>query len=297
MTVNTRLVLGLLLLLVLVPLAACAWSALRHRHASRTATPPRATEILASTLAFTLAYNLVFFTQEVFLVLPKALTPGLEPTLFHNNHTWKGQHPVQELLQGSGALATLVAGLLAWFWLARHAPRGQPARLVLFWFALLGILSALPQVLIGSAVPANDVGRAMQYLGMDDPVKLLTSLLACVAMALACWRLTPWLLPVEPGVSREPRDHAATALRLGVLPCLLAQPLIIPFRIPGHPLEVLLPPVLDGLIAAAWIAAAGWRVRPAPAPPVRTQSARGLWLALAGLLAFFQLVLRQGIVL
>ncbi|WP_157123717.1 hypothetical protein [Allosphingosinicella indica] len=38
---------------------------------------------LHSTLLATLAFNLVFFVQELFLVLPKALTPGLNPTLYH----------------------------------------------------------------------------------------------------------------------------------------------------------------------------------------------------------------------
>ncbi len=31
---------------------------------------------LASALLYALAFNLVFFVQELFLVLPKALTPG-----------------------------------------------------------------------------------------------------------------------------------------------------------------------------------------------------------------------------
>src|SRR5271168_1624654 len=35
-----------------------------------------------SALLYALAFNLTFFIQELFLVLPKALTPGLRPTLF-----------------------------------------------------------------------------------------------------------------------------------------------------------------------------------------------------------------------
>ena len=60
---------------------------------------------IASALLYTLAYNLTFFIQELFLVVPKALTPGLRPTLFHNNHTWQGDHPLASLFQGTGALA------------------------------------------------------------------------------------------------------------------------------------------------------------------------------------------------
>src|SRR3546814_11139599 len=53
-----------------------------------------------SALIYTLAFNLVFFTQELFLVVPKALTPGLRPTLYHNNHGWEGDHPLASLFQG-----------------------------------------------------------------------------------------------------------------------------------------------------------------------------------------------------
>ena len=83
-----------------------------RREPRRAATPFPWGLCLASTLAFVLAFNLQFFFQELFLVVPKALTPGLEPTLFHNNHAWTGDRPVAELFQGTGALATLIAGAI-----------------------------------------------------------------------------------------------------------------------------------------------------------------------------------------
>jgi hypothetical protein len=49
---------------------------------------------ISSTLLSALAFNLVFFVQELFLVVPKALTPGLHPTLYHNNHHWTGDNPL-----------------------------------------------------------------------------------------------------------------------------------------------------------------------------------------------------------
>ncbi len=48
------------------------------------------TLVLQSALLCAFAFNLIFFIQELFLVVPKALTPGLRPTLFHNNHHWTG---------------------------------------------------------------------------------------------------------------------------------------------------------------------------------------------------------------
>jgi hypothetical protein len=59
---------------------------------------------LGSALLYALAYNLTFFVQELFLVLPKAFVPGVRPTLFHNNHTWQGDNPLTSLFQGTGAL-------------------------------------------------------------------------------------------------------------------------------------------------------------------------------------------------
>lgn len=40
-------------------------------------------QTISSALLYTLAFNLTFFIQELFLVLPKALTAGVRPTLFH----------------------------------------------------------------------------------------------------------------------------------------------------------------------------------------------------------------------
>lgn len=60
---------------------------------------------VTSALLYTLAFNLIFFIQELFLVLSKALSPGLRATLYHNNHRWEGDNPLASLLQGTGAVA------------------------------------------------------------------------------------------------------------------------------------------------------------------------------------------------
>jgi hypothetical protein len=237
-----------------------------------------------------LAFNLTFFIQELFLVLPKAFTPGLEPTLFHNNHDWRGTHPLEDLLQGTGALATVISGAIFSAWLIRRTPKGDVARLVLFWLALLGFLSALPQIVIGTAILRNDVGRAMTYMHFSPGMRLFAAVGAFLAMAFACWRLTPYLLSVDAGSSR-----GGAAARLAVLPCILAIPLIVAFRVPNSAIEVLLPPCVDASIAAAWIWASAWRARPIDASPPRSQPLTGLLIALGCLLAFFQLVLRPGI--
>ena len=86
--------------------------------------------IVHSMLAYILAFNIIFFIQELFLVLPKAFTPGLRPTLFHNNHRWDGEHPLASLFQGTGALTYLtdVAGSFSTSGVVR-AP-GSPRRAI-----------------------------------------------------------------------------------------------------------------------------------------------------------------------
>jgi len=290
MSSPAKAVLWLSALFLVMPIVYSCWRWVRGRSEPQSATWNWQLTF-KSTLAFALAFNLVFFIQELFLVLPKALTQGLEPTLFHNNHLWRGHDPIEDLLQGTGALATVVASTFFSVWLVCRTPKGDVARLVLFWLALLGFLSALPQVVIGTVILQNDVGRAMSYLHFTEGARLLASIGAFFAMALACWRLTPYLLSTSEVTSRG----GAAAIRLGLLPCIFAIPLIVAFRIPNSAIEVLLPPCVDASIAAVWILAAAWHTRSIGAGTARTQPLFWLLLAFGCLLAFFQLVLRRGI--
>lgn len=252
---------------------------------------------LASTLAYALAFNVVFFVQELFLVVPKALTPGLKPTLFHNNHAWTGQNPLAELFQGTGALATVIVGLGFILWATRRPPRWLALRLFVVWMALLGLLEALPQLLIGTVIPQNDVGRAMTYLGFPAASKLAASVAAMIAMVLTCGLVAPLFLTMVPGADTQaPRGRARTVLRYAVLPALAAIALIVPFRVPGPMIEILFPPVVATGVAAAWLLAWSWHAPRGPAgPPSPRWSIAALLVALGLLLALFQIVLRPGV--
>jgi len=252
---------------------------------------------LGSTLAYALAFNLVFFVQELFLVVPKALTPGLKPTLFHNNHDWTGQNPLAELFQGTGALATVILGLAFLVWVTRRPPRWLALRLFATWTALLGLLEGLPQVLIGTVIPQNDVGRAMTYLHTPDAARIAGAVAAVVAMALACGIAAPLFLTLVPGAETQaPRGRARTLFRYAVLPALAAVALIVPFRIPGAPIEILFPPAVATLAATTWLQAWSWHAPRAPAGPPSPQWALpGLLATLGLLLAVFQLLLRPGV--
>ncbi len=225
--------------------------------------------VVASALLCALAFNLTFFWQEVWLVIPKALTPGLHPILFHNDHDWTGSAPSVELLQGTGAIATLVGGL-ACLGLARRWLFG-------FWMAFEGLFQSLSQLAIGTQLPGNDVGRALAYLGVSDSGKTALLGLAIGAMAMAGLALAR---------SRPPLGEIFAAALLAIL-------LVVPFRLPRNLIEVLLIPVIVQLCGLVFLSLGACLIRaretpraPGPVPPA---------LALAVLLAVFQLVLRPGI--
>lgn len=252
----------------------------------------------ASTLVYVLAFNLVFITQELFLVIPKALTPGLHPVLYHNNHDWTGANPVARLFQGTGALAILIIGLAAMLWVTQRPPRAALARLVLVWTAFCGLFQSLPQLVAGAVLPGNDVGMAMDYLGLTLPQIWLAAGLAVVAMTAGGLALTRSVLelgsaPAGPAVGGM---RGWRVFQLATLPALLGVLLILPFRAPGPLDQVAVVPVAATVLGLAWVQAGAWRsAEPRPLPPLRRPRLGVLVGAMFVVLIFFQLVLRRGI--
>lgn len=252
----------------------------------------------ASTLLYVLAFNLTFFIQELFLVLPKALTPGLRPTLYHNNHSWQGTHPLASLFQGTGALATLSVGLLCLWLLQRPRQRSNGSRLFLYWMAYCGCFMALPQVVIGALSQGSDVGMAMGYLHLGDAARLGAALLALGLLPVLALPLRRPALELAqvPGQIAGPGARTRFVFGVVTLPALIGTALVIPFRIPRELIEVLVVPVLVLLAGVPWIQAGAWRVRDAKAHGATTiPSLAYLIAAVVGLLLLFQLVLRPGI--
>jgi hypothetical protein len=253
---------------------------------------------IASTLTYVVAFNLVFFVQELFLVLPKAMTPGLHPVLFHNNHDWTGSNPVAELEQGAGALAALLVGLGAFWWLRRV--RTASATLVLFaaWIGFNGLFDALLQLVAGAVLPRQDVGRAMTWLGLPQPVMWLVALVASAGMACAAlWLTRPFLgLAGDRARVDTPARRTRFVFQAATLPALLGTVLVLPFRIPGAMVQVAIVPIVIAIVGIVWIQASAWRVEDFRMGPDPTAAAILIPLAaLMALLVFFQLVLRPGV--
>jgi hypothetical protein len=253
---------------------------------------------VASTLFYVLAFNLTFFIQELFLVLPKALTPGLRPTLYHNNHSWEGTNPLAGLFQGTGALATLFVGLFCLWILRRPRERSSGTQLFLYWMAYCGCFMALPQVVVGSLSPGSDVGMAMSYLHFGETARIGAGLLALGLMPVIALQLRRPALELAHvrGHIEGLGSRTRFVFRVVTLPALLATALVIPFRVPREPVEVLVVPLLVLLSGIPWIQAGAWRVREVGANEIsNVPSLAYLCAAALGLLLLFQLVLRPGI--
>lgn len=254
---------------------------------------------LASTLLYTLAFNLTFFIQELFLVVPKALTPGLHARLFHNSHSWEGSSSLAALFQGTGALATCVSGLLCLLLLERRSwPPG--ARLLLIWMAFSGFFMALPQVVLGALTSGSDLAVAMDYFRLAPAARAAAAAAALLLMPLVAWPVARAFLGCadDPSQLRSAGARGRFIFGIATLPALIAIPLIVPFRIPRNAIEVVGFPLVVSLVGALWVQVAAWRIDPVRVRGGAAATAAPLaWplAALAALLLAFQLVLRRGI--
>lgn len=279
----------LLLLLLAIGLAPLAVATALLRPASRGWPPLH----IGSALLCALAFNLTFLWQELWLVIPKALTPGLHPILYHNNHDWTGHAPEVDLLQGTGALATFASGLAFWAVLTIARGLSPTWRCFIFWMAFQGLFQSLTQLAIGTMLPGNDVGRALNYLHVGSAPKWALLVLDAMAMAaagalLACARPPD----AEPTAAAPTR----TLVQVMLVTVILATVLTIPFRLPRDIVEVALVPLFVNLVGVGWLAlgaTVAWRQawpeegeRPGYVGPA---------LALGASLLLFQLVLRPGI--
>lgn len=287
-----------LMVLVVGPVALAAGSLKIRRSTARPAAAWDWKLSVASALLYALAFNLTFFIQELFLVLPKALTPGLRPTLFHNNHTWTGDNPLASLLQGTGALAIFVMGSCCALLLQRRAGASTAARLFLIWMAYNGLLQSLPQVVIGSVEPENDVGMAMNYLHLSVVVKTAVAFVALIAIAATALFLRGPFLSLARASDDVAAGPARTRFmfRVATLPAFAAILLIIPFRVPRNWVEVAAVPVVVTVVGLAWIQAGAWAA--VATKTAATLSSRSIVYATGALLVLllvFQLLLRPGV--
>lgn len=287
----------MLLFYTWIPLALVGWY--KTRKEPLPATKPRRGWflVLNSAVLYALAYNLIFFIQELFLALGKYWL-GLKAVLYHNNHNWYGSHPNDSLAQGYGALAIFICGLIfSVLFFSMRGSRGW-GKVLVFWLAFQGLIQSLPQFATAVVDKETDTGQAFTWLGWSDTTGYLLmagGIFLVVVIALSSSRLLLELAPTNANVT-HPKRRFGYLFRGAFLAGLIGIALIFPFRIP--PMDRALAPVLVTMISVPWIFANAWRVK-----EVKTRrnvvNERILWtpvFILLILLAVFQLVLAPGVV-
>ena len=253
--------------------------------------------MINSAVFFALAFNIIFFLQEVFLVLGKKVL-GLQSFLYHNNHTWVGEHPMTSLMQGSGALAIFLIGLicLALFQFIRNS--GSIWKLFIFWLAFSGLIQSIPQVIIGYLSPSTDVGQALVgYLKLSDPLLITLAIGSAITMALLCIWFSKHLLefaPIEADLN-NPKVKFQYIRYIAVGAAIIGSILVVPFRI--LPIGQAATPFIVSAFSIPWIWAAAARSKPIRHTPNRIND-KVYWspiVLLILLLIFFRWVLVPGV--
>jgi hypothetical protein len=291
--------LGIAILIVCVGgplLLAMAGIASSRRGGAATSKPVPMALIVNSAVLYALAYNLTFFLQELFLVVPKALTPGLRPTLFHNNHTWAGDNPLAQLFQGTGALAILISGAVFAALAAGVTRRGAFA-LFCTWMAYHGLVQGLAQIPTAVLAPDSDVGRAFAYLAINGELAAVLSVAALGGLALVPQWLTVGLLEQATDADQiaTPGGRTRFAFFIATLPAIIGTVLTFPFRVPGEIAAVAFSPIVVAILGVSWIQAGAWGAAGAQARGTMNGPAFVAYLLLVALFAAFHLILAPGV--
>jgi hypothetical protein len=211
------------------------------------------TTLINSAVLYALAFNLIFFFQELFLVLGKKAI-GLRSFLYHNNHTYEGDHALSPLMQGSGALAIFLIGLICLV-IYRLIPYSKSVwKLLVLWLSFQGLIQSIPQVMIAYLAPDTDVGQALiGYLKLSEPTMIVLSALSILATAmLSIWFSKPLLTFVGKDVDlNNPRAKLRYMQFIAVGAAFLGSIFIVPFRIP--PPGQAIAPFLVFLVSIPWV--------------------------------------------
>jgi len=252
--------------------------------------------LINSAVLYALAYNVIFFIQELFLTLGKKWL-GLRAFLYHNNHNWEGQHELTPLAQGLGALSIFLGGIIFLVIYLNLRKSNHWIRLFALWLAFHGLIQSLPQIPSGVIQPSTDVGQPMQYLGIGLEWSLLLSFLAVGAIIAIGLLFSRFLLEFAP--SQNSVNHPVRRFRFlfqsTVLAALAGTILVMPFRI--MPFWQVISPILLNIICLPWIFANSWRVSKVNLVP--NVASKNMLLVPIGLLilllVFFQIVLAPGV--
>jgi len=250
-----------------------------------------------SAVLYALAFNIVFFIQELFLALGKYWL-GLRAVLYHNNHNWFGNHPKEALAQGYGALAIFIFGII--FSIVFLSMKGEKkwTKLFVFWLAFQGLMQSLPQFGTASAARDTDTGQAFTYLGWSESTGTILFIVTFSRVIIISTYCSRYLLSMAPADihTKTPSLRFGYLFKISFMAGIIGMILIFPFRIP--PMDRALAPVLVTMFSVPWIFANAWRVKPLTTinNEVNNKILITPIIILGLLLLIFQLILRPGIV-
>jgi hypothetical protein len=168
------------LLLLVVPIVWGIYGFIRTKGTRTKVGYPGFTLILNSAVLYALAFNIIFFIQELFLALGKRWL-GLKAVLYHNNHNWYGSHPMEGLAQGYGAFAIFITAIIC-FMIARVMKDSKHwMQLFFLWMAFEGFAQSIPQFITAFMAPDTDTGQAFTYLGLSQRTGWVISITGIIA--------------------------------------------------------------------------------------------------------------------
>ena len=255
------------------------------------------TVMINSAVLYALAFNIIFFLQELFLVLGKKAL-GLQTFLYHNNHTWSGEHPMASLMQGSGALAIFLIGLICLVIYGFILNSKSIWKLLILWLAFHGLIQSIPQVMVAFFDAGTDVGEALVgYMNLSQPILVILAITSVIATAMISgWFCRPLLGFASYDIDlNNPKAKIITIRYIAVGAALIGSILVIPFRI--LPMGQAITPFIVMIFSVPWI----WSAAALSKPIGRTSNRINeriywspiLWLAL--LLIFFRIILAPGV--
>lgn len=253
--------------------------------------------IINSAVLYALAFNIIYFLQELFLVLGKKAL-GLKAFLYHNDHNWVGEHPKMLLMQGVGALGIFLIGLICLLAYKYISDAKGIWKLFLLWMAFQGLVQSVPQVMISALDPGTDVGEALVgYLKLDQSLLTVFGVLCAIAMALFCIYFSRLFL----GFAGDTLDYGNPRAKfkhiryIAVGAALIGSIMIVPFKVP--PMRHAIAPLMVFIFSIPWVwTSAGLDVTVRPVLNGIDKKVYRLPIVfLILLLLFFQLILAKGL--
>ena len=285
------------LLLLFIPLIWGIYGFFRTRNEPKQSINyPSSAFVVNSAVLYALAFNLIFFIQELFLALGKRWL-GLRAILYHNNHNWYGEHPKDDLAQGYGAVAIFITAILCLIVARKMKDSRHWLQLFFLWLSFQGFAQSLPQFITAFMATDTDTGQAFNYLGLSQTAGWIIAIVSIIFLLFICSLFSKFLLQLAP--SALITQSAGTRFKFIFLIAILASAigiiLIIPFRI--MPWSRAMAPVLVTLFTVPMIYAHAWK--PGPLVPINSNANRKVcWVPIVMLvivLLIFQLILAKGV--